>query len=92
MGSNVEVPTLDGKAKIKIDAGTQPGKVLRLKGKGFPEINGYGTGDQLVIVNIYVPTKLSSEEKELLNQLQESKNFRPDQKEKSFFDRMRDFF
>ena len=92
MGSNVEVPTLDGKAKIKIDAGTQPGKVLRLKGKGFPEINGYGTGDQLVIVNIYVPTKLSSEEKELLNQLQESKNFRPDEKEKSFFDRMRDFF
>ena len=92
MGSNVEVPTLDGKAKIKIDAGTQPGKVLRLKGKGFPEINGYGTGDQLVIVNIYVPTKLSPEEKELLNQLQESKNFRPDQKEKSFFDRMRDFF
>lgn len=92
LGCSVEVPTLDGKARLKVDAGTQPNKVLRLKGKGFPEINGYGTGDQLVIVNLYVPTKLSAEEKEILSNLQESKNFQPSEKDKSFFDRMRDFF
>ena len=57
LGESVEVPTLDGKVRIKIDAGTQAGKVLRLKGKGFPELNGYGTGDQLVVVNVFVPTK-----------------------------------
>ncbi len=92
MGASVEVPTLDGKAKIKVDAGTQPGKVLRLKGKGFPDLNGYGTGDQLIVVNVYVPTKLSSDEKEILLKLQESKNFKPEEKEKSFFDKMKDIF
>lgn len=92
MGASVEVPTLDGKAKIKVDAGTQPGKVLRLKGKGFPDLNGYGTGDQLIVVNVFVPSKLSSEEKEILLKLQESKNFKPDEKEKSFFDKMKDIF
>lgn len=92
MGASVEVPTLDGKAKIKVDAGTQPGKVLRLKGKGFPDLNGYGTGDQLIVVNVFVPSKLSSEEKDILLKLQESKNFKPDEKEKSFFDKMKDIF
>lgn len=92
LGASVEVPTLDGKAKIKVDAGTQPGKVLRLKGKGFPDLNGYGTGDQLIIVNVFVPSKLSSEEKDTLIKLQDSKNFKPDEKEKSFFDKMKDMF
>ncbi len=92
MGASVEVPTLDGKAKIKVDSGTQAGKVLRLKGKGFPDLNGYGTGDQLVVINVYVPQKISSEEKELLMTLQESKNFKPGEDNKSFFDRMKDFF
>ena len=92
LGANVEVPTVDGMAKIKVDAGTQPGKVLRLKGKGFPDLNGYGTGDQLISINIYVPTKLSSEEKDLLLKLQDSKHFKPDSKDKSFFDRMKDIF
>lgn len=92
LGASVEVPTLDGKVKIKIDPGTQPGKHLRLKGKGFPEINGYGTGDQMIIINVFVPTKLSSEEKEDLLKLQDSKNFKPGEKEKSFFDRMKDIF
>lgn len=94
MGASVEVPTLDGKARIKIDHGTQPGKVLRLKGKGFPDINGYGTGDQLIVVNVYVPHKISSEEKDLLMKLQQSKNFKPDEKtgEKGFFDKMKDLF
>lgn len=92
LGAQIEVPTLDGKAKIKVEPGTQNGKVLRLKGKGFPDLNGYGTGDQLVVVNVFIPTKVSSEEKEILLKLQESKNFKPDEKDKSFFDRVRDFF
>ena len=93
LGASVEVPTLDGKAKIKVDAGTQAGKVLRLKGKGFPDLNGYGTGDQLIVVNVFVPTKLSSDEKDIMMNLQESKNFKPDEKEKkSFFDKMKDIF
>ncbi len=92
LGSDVEVPTLDGKAKLKIVAGTQPGKVLRLKGKGFPNLNGYGQGDQLIHIQVYVPTKLSSDEKETLLGLQESKNFTPDSKDKTFFDKMKDLF
>ncbi len=92
LGDSVEVPTLDGKVRIKIDAGTQAGKVLRLKGKGFPEINGYGTGDQLVVVNVFVPTKLNSEEKAMMEKLLDAENFKPNDKEKSFFDKMRDFF
>lgn len=92
LGASVEVPTLDGHARIKVEAGTQPGKVLRLKGKGFPDLNGYGTGDQLIVVNIFVPTRLSSEEKDMLLKLQDSKHFKPDEKDKSFFDRMKDIF
>jgi molecular chaperone DnaJ len=92
LGDSVEVPTLDGKVRIKIDAGTQPGKMLRLKGKGFPDLNGYGTGDQMVILNVYVPTKVNSEEKALLEKLAESENFKPSSKEKSFFDKLKDLF
>lgn len=94
LGTSVDIPTLGGKAKIKIDAGTQSGKVLRLKGKGLPSINSYGRGDQLIIVNIYTPSKLSSEEKKILEQLKNSPNFTPsdDKKDKSFFDKMKDIF
>jgi molecular chaperone DnaJ len=92
LGDSVEVPTLEGKVRIKIDAGTQAGKVLRLKGKGFPEINGYGTGDQLVVVNVFVPTKLNSEEKAMMEKFLNAENFKPNDKEKSFFDKMKDFF
>ena len=94
LGASVEVPTLDGKAKIKIDHGTQPGKILRLKGKGFPDLNGYGTGDQLIVVNVYIPSKMSSEEKDILLKLQDSKHFKPSENtsEKGFFDKMKDFF
>jgi molecular chaperone DnaJ len=94
LGTQVEIPTLGGKAKIKIDAGTQSGKVLRLKGKGLPSINAYGRGDQLIIVNIYTPGKLSSEEKKILEQLRNSQNFQPsaDKKDRTFFDKMKDIF
>lgn len=94
MGTSVEVPTLDGKAKVKIDAGTQPGKILRLKGKGIPDVNGYGRGDLLVSVNIWTPQSLSSEEKKILEKLRESNNFKPnpDKKDKGFFERMKEYF
>lgn len=94
IGTSVEVPTLDGKAKVKIDAGTQPGKILRLKGKGIPDVNGYGRGDLLVSVNIWTPQNLSSEEKKTLEKLRESPNFQPqpDKKDKGFFERMKEYF
>lgn len=95
LGAQVEVPTLNGKAKIKIDPGTQAGKILRLKGKGLPHIQEYGKGDQLVQVNIWTPQKLSSEEKQLLEKLKNASNFNPTPGKKdksSFFDRMKDYF
>lgn len=94
LGTQVEIPTIDGKVKIKIDPGTQGGKMLRLKGKGIPEINGYGKGDLLVDVNIYTPANLSADEKKLMEQLKQAKNFQPNlnKKEKSFFDRMKEYF
>lgn len=94
IGTSVEVPTLEGKAKVKIDAGTQPGKILRLKGKGIPDVNGYGRGDLLVSLNVWTPQHLSSEEKSILEKLRESQNFKPhpDKTDKSFFDRMKEMF
>ncbi len=94
MGTSIEVPTLEGKAKVKIDAGTQPGKILRLKGKGIPDVNGYGRGDLLISVNVWTPQHLSSEEKKILEKLRESENFKPhpDKRDKSFFDRMKEMF
>ncbi|MDR0537829.1 MAG: molecular chaperone DnaJ [Tannerellaceae bacterium] len=75
LGTSVEVPTIDGKAKVTIEPGTQPGKVLRLRNKGLPNINGYGTGDLLVNVSVYIPEKLSDSEKKILKGLDESQNF-----------------
>lgn len=103
LGATVEIPTIDGKAKIKVEPGTQPGKILRLRGKGLPEVNGYGQGDLLVIINVYVPKNLKREEKTIIERLQKSPSFAPDPKEKeknreknrennSFFDRMKDYF
>lgn len=81
LGGTVEIPTLDGKVKVKIDAGTQPGKILRLRNKGLPSLNGYGVGkgDLLVNVSIYVPETLSKEEKKSIENLQKSKNMEPSQ-------------
>lgn len=94
LGTNVEIPTVDGKVKIKIDPGTQSGKVLRLKGKGLPDINSYGNGDLLVNINVWTPQNLTSEEKKMLESLRASKNFapNPNRKEKGFFDRMKEYF
>ena len=94
LGITVEVPTIEGKAKIKIPAGTQSGKVFRLKGKGIPAIdNKYHIGDQLVDVNVWTPKQLSHEEKQLLEKLRESPNFhpRPQNGEKGFFEKIKDY-
>jgi len=94
LGTSVEIPTVENKVKIKIDPGTQGGKVLRLKGKGLPDINGYGKGDLLVEISVFTPTNLSSDEKKTMEQLKNSKNFEPNpnKKEKGFFDRMKEYF
>ncbi len=94
LGAQIEVPTIDGKVKIKLDPGTQSGKILRLKGKGVKDINGYGKGDQLIHVNVWTPKQLTKEERDALEILRNSDNFRPDpgNSEKSFFDKMKEFF
>ncbi len=94
LGANIEVPTIDGKARIKITPGTQGGKVLRLKGKGLPELNSYGKGDLLININVWTPKTLSKEEKGVLERLQDSENFKPNptNKDKSFFERMKEYF
>jgi molecular chaperone DnaJ len=94
LGTSVEVPSVSGKVKIKIDPGTQSGKVLRLRGKGLKDVNGYETGDQLIYVNVWTPKKLSAEEKAKLESFRGSPNFEPspDANEKGFFERMKEFF
>lgn len=94
LGTPVEIPTVEGKVKVKIEAGTQPGKVLRLRGKGIPDVNGYGKGDLLVNINVWVPKTLSKDEKKTLEKLQESDNFKPEpnRNEKGFFNKVKDFF
>ncbi len=93
-GTSVEVPTIDGRAKIKIPPGTQSGKVFRLKGKGFPAVNSYEKGDQLIHVSIWTPQHLSADEKNALEKMNQSANFKPhpDKNEKGFFDKIRDMF
>lgn len=94
LGESFEIPTLGGKAKIKVAPGTQSGKTLRLKGKGLPSVNSYGTGDLLVHVHVWTPQNLNSEEKETLEKLKMSDNFRPNPAagDKSFFSKMKEFF
>jgi molecular chaperone DnaJ len=94
LGTHVEVPTVENNVKIKIEPGTQPGKILRLRGKGLPEVNGYGHGDLLVNVNVWIPRNLSREESRMFEKFRESGTFtpKPDKNDKGFFDRMRGYF
>ena len=94
MGVSIEVPTIEGKSKIKIEPGTQSGKVLRLKGKGLPSINSYGRGDLLISINVWTPHKLSKEEKDMIDKLANSENFKPhpSTSEKNFFSKMKEYF
>jgi molecular chaperone DnaJ len=94
LGTSVEVPSIGGKVRIKIDPGTQSGKILRLRGKGLKDIQGYGTGDQLIYINVWTPKKLSADEKTKLEGLRDSPNFtpQPDANERGFFERMKEYF
>jgi molecular chaperone DnaJ len=93
-GTEAQVPTIDGKAKIKIPAGTQSGKIFRLKGKGFPALQSYEKGDQLIHVNVWTPQQVSSDEKAALEKLASSNNFKPqpDKNSKSFFQKVKEMF
>lgn len=94
LGGNIEIPTIDGKVKVKIEPGTQPGKVLRLKNKGLPSVHRYGTGDLLINISVYIPEKLDDSEKNILSGLDNSPNFQPNKSVKdkifSHFRRMFD--
>jgi molecular chaperone DnaJ len=98
VGAEIEVPTLTGRARLHIDAGTQSGRILRMREKGIPHLNSYGRGDQLVRVNVWVPTTLSAQERNLLKQLAESEHINPKEgdksanSDKSFFERMKKAF
>jgi molecular chaperone DnaJ len=94
LGTHVEVPTVENNVKIKIEPGTQPGKILRLRGKGLPEVNGYGRGDLLVNVNVWIPKDISREESKIFEKFRESESFtpRPDKNDRGFFDRMKGYF
>ena len=90
----MEIPTVEGKAKIKIEPGTQPGRILRLRGKGVPEVNGYGRGDLLVQINVWIPKSLDKEERKVFEKMEQSDTFtpQPDKSESGFFNRMKNFF
>ncbi|AZS30732.1 molecular chaperone DnaJ [Butyricimonas faecalis] len=93
LGETVEIPTIEGKVKVKIEAGTQPGKILRLRGKGLPDVNGYGKGDLLAKVNVWIPKNLSKDEKKLVEKMRETEGFKPGSGDKkSIFSKMKDFF
>jgi molecular chaperone DnaJ len=96
MGGDVDVPTLNGRVRMKIDPGTQSGRILRMRGKGIKHLNGGGTGDQLVRINVWVPKKVTAQEKEIIRELEKHKNIHPkesDQSEnKSFFEKIKDVF
>jgi molecular chaperone DnaJ len=94
LGTNVEVPTIDGRAKIKIPAGTQSGKILRLKNKGLPSVEAYGKGDQLIYVSVFTPKNLTREEQSILEKLRDAENFKPQESkaEKGFFQNFKEFF
>jgi molecular chaperone DnaJ len=94
LGLTTEIPTIDGKVKVKIESGTQPEKILRLRGKGLPDVNGYGKGDLLVKIHAWVPQKLTPEERKTLEKLQVSPNFVSPEgnQDKGFFDKVKDMF
>lgn len=93
LGAQVDIPTVTGKVRMTIESGTQPGKVMRLRGKGLPSINGYGTGDLLVRISVYIPETLNREEKAALEQLKDSDNFKPSESTRqSFFQKFKSLF
>lgn len=93
LGGTIEIPTIDGKVKVKVEKGTQPGKILRLRGKGLPDVNRYGNGDLLVNIGVYIPENLSSDEKKMFEKLSESKNITPNSSAaRNFFNHIKSMF
>ncbi len=93
LGMTAEIPTVDGAVKVKIDAGTQPGKILRLRGKGLPEVNSYGKGDLLVHIQVFIPKDITKDERKTVEKLQSSESFEPKKEAgEGFFSRMRSMF
>ena len=94
LGTYKEIETVGGSVRIKLDSGIQSGKILRLKGKGIPSLNHYGTGDMLVHVNVWTPEQLTKEQKQFFEQQATHDNFKPSPKSshKSFFDKVKDMF
>ena len=94
LGGSVEIPCLDGTYRVKVEPGTQSGSIIRLRGKGLPSVNSYGTGDMYVKFIVWVPKKLSKNEKELIESVRDSEGFKPNptKDDKSFFEKLRDMF
>ena len=94
LGASLEVPTIEGKVKIKVEPGTQAGKILRLRGKGIKDLNGYGRGDQLIHLNVWTPKNVTNQERELLEKLRDSDNFtpHPGKNDKGFFEKVKEYF
>jgi molecular chaperone DnaJ len=94
LGGDAEVPTIDGRVRISIDAGTQSGKVMRLRGKGLPDVNGRGRGDIIIVVDVVIPTELTKEERKLVEQLSEQPNFKQteNKQDQDILSRMKNFF
>jgi len=94
LGAEVEIPCLDGKYRVKVEPGTQSGQTVRLKGKGLPALNSYGNGDLYIKYVVYVPKKVSREERALLENLRNSESFNPalSKEDKSFFEKLKDMF
>jgi molecular chaperone DnaJ len=94
LGGDAEIPHIDGKLRIKIEPGTQSGKIVRLRAKGLPDVNGYGHGDLLVYIQIWTPKKLDKLEREQFEKLRNSENFKPNpsKEDRNFFDRMKKIF
>jgi molecular chaperone DnaJ len=94
LGMDADIPAVDGKLRIKVEPGTQSGKILRLRGKGLPDVNGYGYGDLLVYIQIWTPRKVDKQERELLEKMRVSDSFKPNpnKEDRNFFERMKKIF
>jgi molecular chaperone DnaJ len=94
LGISKELKLLNGKVRIKLESGIQSGKTLRLRGKGLPEINGYGNGDLLVHINVWTPKTLNREQKQFFQKMVDDDNFipKPEKSDKSFFEKVKDMF
>jgi molecular chaperone DnaJ len=92
LGDEVEVPTLTGRARLRIEPGTPPGRILRMRGRGLKHLNGYGTGDQLVEIRLHIPERLTAHERRLFEEMKESDNLKPKTDQKSFFGKAKDPF